>query len=354
MKKQLQSQSGAALLLVLFVVLFLSITGTVLLNATTYSTRSIVENKIEEKEFYILEGALDLVLYNLKKTEDYYGGTESLVYNGNPVYAPDGETPLKINKIGTYFFVQDYPDNIKPGYQDILNNVNIDRHEIKFNLVKVSNDKYKLSATLVENSTISRELYLKFNTEKPHNGLINRDDYIQSTLELEDNNGIHHLRKKRLEGKYIGSIDFEAKKKEYGLTIPQKLDDLTSGTKIDSSPAYYNNITASNKGTIIIPKGKVVYANSLSWTGQNRNLVVKGTLIINNFHIQSSGSLTIFDTGTIIANSFGIGSNSPDLVFENETGSTFTPPFITDIDWVSNISSIDDYQTAPVVNSKSG
>ena len=132
----------------------------------------------------------------MKKTEDYYGGTENLVYNGNPVYAPDGEIPLKINKIGTYFFVQDYPDNIKPGYQDMLNNVNIDRHEIKFNLVKVSNDKYKLSATLVENFTISRELYLKFNTEKPHDGLITRDDYIQSTLELEDNNGIHHLERK--------------------------------------------------------------------------------------------------------------------------------------------------------------
>ena len=43
MKKQLQSQSGAALLLVLFVVFFLSITGTVLLNATTYSTKSIVK-----------------------------------------------------------------------------------------------------------------------------------------------------------------------------------------------------------------------------------------------------------------------------------------------------------------------
>ena len=119
--------------------------------------------------------------------------------------------------------------------------------------------------------------------------MITRDDYIQSTLELEDNNDIHHLRKKRLEGKYIGSIDFEAKKKEYSLTIPQKLDDLTPGTKINISPAYYNNITASNKETITIPKGKVVYANSLSWTGQSRNLVVEGTLIIKNFHIQSSG-----------------------------------------------------------------
>ena len=114
--------------------------------------------------------------------------------------------------------------------------------------------------------------------------------------------------KEKVKGKYIGSIDFEAKKKEYGLTIPQKLDDLTPDTKINNSPAYYNNITASNKETITIPKGKVVYANSLSWTGQNRNLVVEGTLIINNFHIQSSGSLTIFDTGTIIANNFGIGS----------------------------------------------
>ena len=51
MKKYLESQSGAALILVLFVVLFLSITGALLLNATTYSQKSIINNADIEKEF---------------------------------------------------------------------------------------------------------------------------------------------------------------------------------------------------------------------------------------------------------------------------------------------------------------
>ena len=67
-KKYVNSQSGAALILVLFVVLFLSITGSVLLNATTYSMKSIDRNEIEEAEFYLLEGALDLALDNINNT----------------------------------------------------------------------------------------------------------------------------------------------------------------------------------------------------------------------------------------------------------------------------------------------
>ena len=85
----IKSQSGAALILVLFVVLFLSIVGTAILNATTYSMKSVVKNESEEAEFYRLEGALDLVLYNLNETREYNGGTEPLLdYQGKQVYAP--------------------------------------------------------------------------------------------------------------------------------------------------------------------------------------------------------------------------------------------------------------------------
>ena len=71
MKRYLKSQSGAALILILFVVLFLSITGALILNVTTYSQKSIVKNVAEEKEFYLAEGALDLALYKIK---EYDGG----------------------------------------------------------------------------------------------------------------------------------------------------------------------------------------------------------------------------------------------------------------------------------------
>ena len=65
-KKYIKSQTGAALILVLFVVLFLLITGALLLNVTTYSQKSIINNTVEEKEFYLAEGALDLALDKIK------------------------------------------------------------------------------------------------------------------------------------------------------------------------------------------------------------------------------------------------------------------------------------------------
>ena len=51
MKKNPNSQSGAALILVLFVVLFLSVTGALLLNVTTYSQKSIVNNAVKRGSF---------------------------------------------------------------------------------------------------------------------------------------------------------------------------------------------------------------------------------------------------------------------------------------------------------------
>ena len=51
MKRYFESQSGAALILVLFVVLFLSIMGALLLNVTTYSQKSIVNNVAKSRSF---------------------------------------------------------------------------------------------------------------------------------------------------------------------------------------------------------------------------------------------------------------------------------------------------------------
>ena len=50
------------LILILFVVVFLSIVGTTLLNTTTYNLKTVVKNKSEQEEFYRAEGALEVVL----------------------------------------------------------------------------------------------------------------------------------------------------------------------------------------------------------------------------------------------------------------------------------------------------
>ena len=362
-RKYVQSQSGAALILVLFVVLFISITGTVLLNATTYSMNTTVENEAVEGEFYRLEGALNLVLDNLFETQGYNGGTEPLLDNrGNQVFAPDGVTRLNINKKGIYFFIEDYlANNIKDSkYKGVFDNINIAGEQIQYQLGGTkSGNVYnvELSASFVSNPSMSRKIDLKIPlppkpVENYVGGTVSRGDYIQSPTNLNDNTFIHKNQKPKFIGNYIGGISFEEKKNKYGLSIPKSLlTNLTPATNIQNSPAYFNQITGSNKTTITIPKNKVVYANSLNWNGNNRTLIVEGTLIIDNFDIQGSSKVEIKNTGTIIANVFKFWSNSTEIIFPSVTdggGSGSgggTPKYTSDVDWVSNTYKIDDYQT---------
>ena len=69
------------LLLVLFVVLFLSITGTVLLTSTTYSLKSNEKNTAVQAEFYAAEGALDLVLDDITHTPSLYNNLQTMGIN---------------------------------------------------------------------------------------------------------------------------------------------------------------------------------------------------------------------------------------------------------------------------------
>ena len=52
--------------------LFLSITGSVLLNTTTYSLKSNEKNERIQDEFYSAEGAIDLVLDDMESYEGKY------------------------------------------------------------------------------------------------------------------------------------------------------------------------------------------------------------------------------------------------------------------------------------------
>ena len=74
--KYVKSQSGAALILVLFAVLFLSITGAVLLNATTYSLQSNEKNEEIQEEFYLSEGALEIEINKLVNEMSNYKNSD--------------------------------------------------------------------------------------------------------------------------------------------------------------------------------------------------------------------------------------------------------------------------------------
>ena len=219
----IKSQSGAALILVLFVVLFLSIVGTAILNATTYSMKSVVKNESEEAEFYRLEGALDLVLYNLNKTQEYNGGTEPLLdYQGKQVYAAkDNKQPLILNKKGIYFFIKDYfrKGIVDPNFKKVFDNIIIGDEVIQFQFDETKDENsYELSASYVRNPSMKRKIDLTVlippkPIENYNGGIVTRGDYIQSPIDLEDNTSIHHKQKPKFVGKILVVLTLKLRKR---------------------------------------------------------------------------------------------------------------------------------------------
>ncbi|MCL7748097.1 pilus assembly PilX N-terminal domain-containing protein [Halalkalibacter alkaliphilus] len=69
MKTYIQNEQGAALILILFLIVFLSIVGLSMLTQTTYSQKTIAQHASVEREFYLLEGAIDLFLDDVEKDE---------------------------------------------------------------------------------------------------------------------------------------------------------------------------------------------------------------------------------------------------------------------------------------------
>ena len=66
----IRNQDGAALLYILFTVVFIGIVGTGILMNTTYGMKSVEKNEQEQKEFYLAEGALEVFLNELNTLAD--------------------------------------------------------------------------------------------------------------------------------------------------------------------------------------------------------------------------------------------------------------------------------------------
>ena len=65
--KSLNNERGATLLLTLFIVLFVSIVGVALSNTTFYGQKINKVALAEQQEFYRLEGAIEMMLFEMDK-----------------------------------------------------------------------------------------------------------------------------------------------------------------------------------------------------------------------------------------------------------------------------------------------
>ena len=80
MNQYLKNQKGAALIFI-FLYIFLGIVGASLLNTTTYSTKTVVNNKEEQQEFYRAEGALEIMLNEMTNYKDNQGKAGTVLFS---------------------------------------------------------------------------------------------------------------------------------------------------------------------------------------------------------------------------------------------------------------------------------
>ena len=306
------SQSGAALILILFVVIFLSIVGTVLLNSTTYSQKSIVNNSALEKEFYLAEGALDIVLndiynnpalYNELKMMDFTSYREMFESTlGN--YKEIGSIPMsvKLKKISentdslTVELTAGYANNGKKdrGLEvEVLNPIGeVTSHTILYNDDDDPLDFSTNSGThqLIVGADKEDFSYYENVYQSFYDYFIAGEDSIYTNLTQMDT--------------FIGEDTIQGPVFIYNGSLELKThENLT----IKANNIVFINGTLYQKGQSIIDieEGAILLVNNLKiGNGNNAQNIIDGALVVNSFSTQGQGQG--IDMNVVIGENSGI------------------------------------------------
>ncbi|GAE34947.1 pilus assembly PilX N-terminal domain-containing protein [Halalkalibacter akibai] len=292
MKKYLSSESGAALILVLFSVVLLSAVGTMMLTTTTYSQKTIVNNEEIQEEFYRAEGAIEMALGEM-------GVTNSSKFTFLKDHYPSYNRSYTIGDEEVLVTVELSKDSEAPSAA---------------NIEKIDSINAKITARYLNNSKVSR------------------------TLEMAaTETTIKHLSTYISPGKAINYVDSEEIEKE---AVQNKIDkenivnvdlDLYTNAKQEATSKFnlvnkgnlnngshynkdltviesgvYGEISPPGGRNVLIAENSVVVVNKLELLGNN-TLTVKGLLIVNNLYI-NGGPAFVIDSG-IIANEINFGGN---------------------------------------------
>lgn len=340
MKQYGRNQGGAALLLVLFVILFLSIVGTTLLTATTYSMKTIVKNVEEQEEFYRAEGAIEIYLNELVKEMNNYS---------NSYLNTEGEV---VEEKGPYFYLlREHSLNPSLGYEEytigektlVVNGSIIgtlqDPNHPSFNPDKVSPVSVRIEAAYKNNSSIKRiaELTIDASAQKitkptpdvpeidpfPVEPILGYDFTIPSDVNKQYEPIVGRLNE-----------EFEDVIKFYGFE-----NSIGSGTlRIDypfseETKYHFENIEITKGSKLTIPAGHIVFVDSAHFTGEGNKgettLQVDGILLFND--LQINGNMDFQINGVIVANILRINTAAIDIgvhagLEPDGTGGGYTPP----------------------------
>lgn len=273
--KQIQSEKGAVLILVLFLVVFLSIAGTMMLTSTSYNERTMLTDVKVQEEFYQAEGALDIVLDEL--SENAYVYLESiLTEDGKPM-------PNSPYKMGADL-IQVTASSEKQG-------------EIKVNdLVVQETINGTITANLVHEPKIYRELQIEatkfleviesyFGAGKVVNFIGGNVDVSTKQVKLDDD-----------EITKINLTQYQDVVKKYTNLLNNRSSIVVDGITIKRVSSLSDPYT--------IKENHVYLVDTLEHTGGG-TITVDGLLIVDYFRMNGNPTLNV-NTG-VIAKDFVLG-----------------------------------------------
>ena len=288
----IRDQNGAALLLILFTVVFIGIVGTVMLQNTTYSLKTVSNNKQEQKEFYRAEGALEIFLTEMNDFVNEDGN------KGPYFYLLKGENPNNPYMIGS--------EEIK---------VTV-RHTSKLNRILKPSE-------LLPGDSYTVNVELKAEKKDGSDSRVKRILKFDTTLEIPaggteniSNNAVNYITDSKKASTYEIPI---SKKKQLSNTVYNQIlsslgidwSKFNSYPVINSSYTFpsgiskIKSISISGKNEqIYIPNNSIVIVDSFSVTGKGNSeysAKVDGVLIARDLFINGNGKFVI--NSGIITNS---------------------------------------------------
>ncbi|ARK31603.1 hypothetical protein [Halalkalibacter krulwichiae] len=282
--KLVQSESGAALILVLFVVVLLASVGSAMLFSTSYSKQTIVSNAEVQGEFYRAEGAIEVAL---KEMEIYEKGAIA-------------------------YLQEELPKQFSIGAKnDIPIKVSLESYDKETNT-------YEIGARYASESKVNRNLLLNIQEETIVSGYLKSPLYFVENFNYNGSN--NHDTLKLYDNKLkMSNTDFNTVKAH--LEIPNDASNF-GHEKVSSSKNYMSGTHffevldySGNDNQLYIGPDAIVMVKEMKVTGQGNtsNIVVDGVLIVNdlnhggNFPITVNGALVVTSNyngaGKLIINS---------------------------------------------------
>lgn len=342
----IKNEKGAALLLTLFIIVFVSIVGAGLLNTTLYGKKANVTALAEQQEFYKLEGALDLFIGEMNSYREA-SESEVLKYkdgNGNLHPITENGEQIPIVKKGPFYFLA---NNTNPRVQTY--NISGEVIEVLILNETLTGNVYNitLSAKQVANSKLQRSVDLKINRgagptifegeEVPAPLPTFTGSAVQATKKLDLNPNLRDNPAFTMIGSSFTSIlNF------YQLQPSLASGNLNSAYRFNhtKNKHHFSSISIGNNETITIPEGHLVYVERFHSTGGT--LVINGFLIINDLKVTGNGKFNL--VGAIIGQDVEFGSNAVTIDAragvnpETGEGGGYKPPrpTITESDYTVN------------------